>query len=128
MKKPQSMSMKEWIIKKMAISMVVSEKIIDSVVTHQFDSANDAVNMYKSVEISGFGKFYFNDKKALAQYNKFLGIKSTYEKMMLEDMTDVKRNALELKMKIIESSIKSLKPKINEPGTNNRGMEESSSS
>lgn len=128
MKKPQSMSMKEWIIKKMAISMVVSEKIIDSVVTHQFDSANDAVNMYKSVEISGFGKFYFNDKKALAQYNKFLGIKSTYQKMMLEDMTDVKRNALELKMKIIESSIKSLKPKINEPGTNNRGMEESSSS
>lgn len=128
MKKPQSMSMKEWIIKKMAISMVVSEKIIDSVVTHQFDSANDAVNMYKSIEISGFGKFYFNDKKALAQYNKFLGIKSTYEKMMLEDMTDVKRNALELKMKIIESSIKSLKPKINEPGTNNRGMEESSSS
>ena len=128
MKKPQSMSMKEWIIKKMAISMVVSEKIIDSVVTHQFDSANDAVNMYKSVEISGFGKFYFNDKKALAQYNKFLGIKSTYEKMMLEDMTDVKRNALELKMKIIESSIKSLKPKIDEPGTNNRGMEESSSS
>jgi hypothetical protein len=122
------MSMKEWIIKKMAISMVVSEKIIDSVVTHQFDSANDAVNMYKSIEISGFGKFYFNDKKALAQYNKFLGIKSTYEKMMLEDMTDVKRNALELKMKIIESSIKSLKPKINEPGTNNRGMEESSSS
>jgi hypothetical protein len=112
----------------MAISMVVSEKIIDSVVTHQFDSANDAVNMYKSIEISGFGKFYFNDKKALAQYNKFLGIKSTYEKMMLEDMTDVKRNALELKMKIIESSIKSLKPKINEPGTNNRGMEESSSS
>ena len=128
MKKPQSMSMKEWIIKKMAISMVVSEKIIDSVVTHQFDSANDAVNMYKSVEISGFGKFYFNEKKALAQYNKFLGIKSTYEKMMLEDMTDVKRNALELKMKIIESSIKSLKPKIDEPGTNNRGMEESSSS
>jgi len=128
MKKPQSMSMKEWIIKKMAISMVVSEKIIDSVVTHQFDSANDAVNMYKSVEISGFGKFYFNDKKALAQYNKLLGIKSTYQKMMLEDMTDVKRNALELKMKIIESSIKSLKPKINEPGTNNRGMEESSSS
>ena len=128
MKKPESVSMKEWIIKKMAISMVVSEKIIDSVVTHQFDSANDAVNTYKSVEISGFGKFYFNEKKALAQYNKFLGIKSTYEKMMLEDMTDVKRNALELKMKIIESSIKSLKPKINEPGTNNRGMEESSSS
>lgn len=112
------MSMKEWIIKKMAISMVVPEKIIDAVVTHQFDSANDAVNLYKSVEISGFGKFLFNEKKALAQYNKLLAIKQAYERMLTEDISETKRNALELKMKIVESSIKSLKPKINESGTN----------
>ena len=118
MERPASMSVKEWIIKKMAVNMVIPEKVIDSVVTHQFDSANDAVNVHKSVEISGFGKFYFNQKKALTQYNKFLGIKNTYEKMMLEEMSDVKRNSLELKMKIIESSIKTLKPKIDEPGTN----------
>lgn len=117
MKKPQSMSMKEWIVKKMSINMVISEKIINSVVTHQFDSANDAVNIHKSVEISGFGKFYFNDKKAVRQYNKLLGIKSTYEKMMLEEMSDVKRNSLELRIKIVESSIKTLKPRINEPKT-----------
>ncbi len=118
MKRPASMSMKEWIIKKMAISMVVPEKIIDAVVTHQFDSANDAVNLYKSVEISGFGKFLFNEKKALAQYNKLLAIKQAYERMLTEDISETKRNALELKMKIVESSIKSLKPKINESGTN----------
>jgi hypothetical protein len=102
----------------MAISMVVPEKIIDAVVTHQFDSANDAVNLYKSVEISGFGKFLFNEKKALAQYNKLLAIKQAYERMLTEDISETKRNALELKMKIVESSIKSLKPKINESGTN----------
>ena len=118
MKRPASMSMKEWIIKKMAISMVVPEKIIDAVVTHQFDSANDAVNLYKSVEISGFGKFLFNEKKALAQYNKLLAIKQAYERMLTEDISETKKNALELKMKIVESSIKSLKPKINESGTN----------
>ena len=129
MKKPQSMSVKEWIIKKMAISMMVSEKIIDSVVTHQFDSANDAVNVHKSVEISGFGKFYFNHKKAVAQYNKLLAIKKAYEKMLLdENITDTRRNAVTLKLQIIESSIKTLKPKINEPESDNRGMEESSSS
>jgi hypothetical protein len=97
---------------------VVPEKIIDAVVTHQFDSANDAVNLYKSVEISGFGKFLFNEKKALAQYNKLLAIKQAYERMLTEDISETKRNALELKMKIVESSIKSLKPKINESGTN----------
>ncbi len=119
MEKPMSMSVKEWIIKKMSISMVISEKTIDAVVTHQFDSANDALNVNKSVEISGFGKFYFNDKKAITQYNKLLNIKRTYENALAdENITDTKRNALELKMQIVESSIKTLKPKIDEPGTN----------
>jgi nucleoid DNA-binding protein len=63
----------------MSINMVISEKTIDAVVTHQFDSANDALNVNKSVEISGFGKFFFNDKKAVTQYNKLLNIKRTYE-------------------------------------------------
>ena len=103
----------------MSINMVISEKIIDSVVTHQFDSANDALNVNKSVEISGFGKFYFNNKKAITQYNKLLNIKRTYENALAdENITDTKRNALELKMQIVESSIKTLKPKIDEPGTN----------
>ena len=103
----------------MSINMVISEKIIDSVVTHQFDSANDALNINKSVEISGFGKFFFNDKKAITQYNKLLNIKRTYENALAEEnITDTKRNALELKMQIVESSIKTLKPKIDEPGTN----------
>ena len=129
MEKPMSMSVKEWIIKKMSINMVISEKVIDAVVVHQFDSANDALNINKSVEISGFGKFYFNAKKALVQYNKLLAIKKAYQNMLLDEkISDVKRNAVELKLQIIETSIKTLKPKIDEPGTNIRGMEESSSS
>jgi hypothetical protein len=103
----------------MAISMVIPEKIIDSVVTHQFDSANDALNVNKSVEISGFGKFYFNEKKALMQYNKLLAIRTAYERMLTEELTETKRKALELKMTIVNSSIKSLKPKINEPKSDN---------
>ena len=103
----------------MSINMVISEKIIDAIVTHQFDSANDALNVNKSVEISGFGKFYFNQKKALTQYNKLLAIKKAYENMLLDEKTsDVKRNAVTLKLQIIETSIKTLKPKIDEPGTN----------
>ncbi len=119
MKKPTSMSVKEWIIKKMSINMVISEKIIDQVVTHQFDSANDALNINKSVEISGFGKFFFNQKKALTQYKKLLAIKLAYENMLIdESISNVRRNAVTLKLQILETSIKTLKPKINEPGTN----------
>ena len=120
MKKPQSMSIKEWIIKKMAISMVVSEKVIDAVVVHQFDSANDALNVHDSVEISGFGKFYFNKKKAQAQYDKFVRIKQSYENMLADDsLSDKKRHSTEQKMISILNDIKILKPKINEPRTDN---------
>lgn len=120
MKKPQSMSIKEWIIKKMAISMVVSEKTIDNVVTHQFDSANDALNIHDSIEISGFGKFYFNQKRAQAQYDKYVRIKQSYENMLANDfLSDKKRHSTEQKLISILNDIKIIKPKINEPRTDN---------
>jgi nucleoid DNA-binding protein len=119
MKKPQSMSIKEWIIKKMAISMVVPEKVIDAVVVHQFDSANDALNVHDSVEISGFGKFYFNKKKAQAQYDKYVRIKQSYENLLADDsLTDKKRHSTEQKLISVSNDIKILKPKIDESGTN----------
>lgn len=103
----------------MSINMVISEKTLDAVVIHQFDSANDALNINKSIEISGFGKFYFNQKKALTQYKKLLAIKLAYENILEdESISDVRKNAVTLKLQIIESSIKTLKPKINESGTN----------
>ena len=119
MKKPQSMSIKEWIIKKMAISMVVPEKVIDSVVVHQFDSANDALNVHDSVEISGFGKFYFNKKKAQSQYDKYVRIKQSYENLLADDsLSDKRRHSTEQKLISVSNDIKILKPKIDESGTN----------
>jgi hypothetical protein len=35
-----------------------------------------------------------------------------------EEITATKRNAVELKLQIVQTSIKTLKPKIDEPGTN----------
>ena len=64
MNKPATMSVKEWITKRMSIQLVISEKIIDQVINHQFDSANDAIHKCNSVEFSGFGKFMFNMSKA----------------------------------------------------------------
>ena len=116
MKKPTSMSVKEWIIKKMAINLVVSEKIIDQVITHQFDSANDALNTNDSVEISGFGKFLFNTKKADTKYRKLLQIRQAYENTLADtSITDKKRHSTELRMITVLNDIKILKPKINEP-------------
>lgn len=107
------MSVKEWIIKRMSINMVISEKIIDQVVQHQFDSANDALNTNDTIEISGFGTFYFNTKKANILYAKLLAMKQAYENTLAdESITDKKRHSTELRMITVLRDIKILKPKI----------------
>lgn len=113
MEKPISMSVKEWLIKRMAINMVVSEKIIDAVVTHQFDSANDALNINDSIEISGFGKFLFNAKKAQSQYNKLHIIKQAYENILQDPLTsDKRKESIRDRIVTIDKDIKILKPRI----------------
>ena len=113
MNKPNTMSVKEFITKRMAISLVVSEKVIDQVVQHQFDSANDALNTNDTVEISGFGKFFFNTKKANTHYNKLLEMKQAYENILADtSITEKRRHSIEQRMITVLSDIKMLKPKI----------------
>ena len=107
------MSVKEFIIKRMALSLVTSEKIIDNVIQHQFDSANDALNLNNTVEISGFGKFLFNVKKANTHYTKLLEMKQAYENTLADtSTTDKKRHSTEQRMITVLNDIKMLKPKI----------------
>lgn len=113
MNKPHTMSVKEFIIKRMAISLVVSEKVIDNVIQHQFDSANDALNTNDTVEISGFGKFFFNTKKANTHYNKLLAMKQAYENTLADtSITEKRRHSTQQRMITVLSDIKMLKPKI----------------
>ena len=113
MNKPSTMSVKEFIIKRMSLTLVTSEKIIDNVITHQFDSANDALNFNDTLEISGFGKFYFNTKKAELHYTKLLQMKQAYENTLADlSITDKKRHSTELRMITVLNDIKILKPKI----------------
>ena len=118
MNKPSTMSVKEFIIKRMSISLVVSEKIIDNVIQHQFDSANDALNTNDTLEISGFGKFLFNTKKANTHYNKLLAMKQAYENTLADpDVTDKKKHSTQLRLTTALTDIKTLKPKMNESKT-----------
>ena len=70
MDKPQSLSMKDYLTRKLAVNLMMSEKVIDAIVSHQFSSANEALLSNDSVEISGFGKFYFNKNKAIKRMER----------------------------------------------------------
>jgi len=99
----------------MSTKLVVSHRVIDQVITHQFDSAHDALKNNNTVELSGFGKFLFNKKKAQKKLQKIKDVKSSYEKMLKEDdgsMPLKRSNFIKSKLSEINLTISSLKPKI----------------
>jgi nucleoid DNA-binding protein len=115
MDKPQSMSIKDYLIRLLAIKMLTSEKTIEAVVNHQFNSANEALKQNYSVELAGFGKFYFNYKKAakrLAAYTN--NLKDLNEAILDPSITEAKRSKLEEKIYNVTQAILELKPRVDE--------------
>lgn len=130
MDKPLSLSVKDYIIRKLSIKMKLTEKIIDNVVTHQFSSANEALVKNKSVEISGFGKFVFNDKKAISKMAKLHIQKGIFENMVNSvELSEQRKASAIVKLQNVLLMIETLKPKIShETKSDLRGMEEPSDS
>lgn len=126
--KPVSLSVKEWIIRKLAPKMLMSEKTIEAVVNHQFQSANESLFQNKSIEISGFGKFYFNEKKAYKLMEKMLSQKELFERWMNdESLPEAKRRSARLKFQTAVDGMRDLKPRIYDDNVPDlRGVEEQS--
>ena len=122
--KPVSLSVKDWIIRKLAPKMLLGEKTIEAVINHQFQEANLALAKNKSLEISGFGKFFFNEGKAVKQMEKYESQKALFEKKLMDEtLTDQKRKSYELKLQIAKDCIRDLKPRMY-AFTDLRGVEE----
>jgi hypothetical protein len=91
MDKPISMSVKDYLVRTLAVKMMVSEKIIETVINHQFQSANEAMDLNNSIEIAGFGKFYFNEKKATKRLAHLIAKKQGMEKIIADENTSEQR-------------------------------------
>lgn len=87
MDKPISMSVKDYLIRKLAVKMLKSEKMIEAVVNHQFQSANQALDTNNSIEISGFGKFFFNNSKSIKRLNTLNGKRIALERIIADEAT-----------------------------------------
>jgi hypothetical protein len=113
MDKPISMSVKDYLVRTLAVKMMISEKTIETVVNHQFQSANEAMDTNNSIEISGFGKFYFNEKKA----QKRLTDLNRKKNLMLEfivsaETSEQKKRSSQVTLEKTEALINLLKSKI----------------
>ena len=112
MDKPISMSVKDYLVRTLAVKMMISEKTIETVINHQFQSANEAMDTNNSIEISGFGKFYFNEKKA----QKRLVDLTRKKNLMLEfiasaDTSEQKKRSSQVTLEKTEALINLLKSK-----------------
>jgi len=113
MDKPISMSVKDYLIRTLAVKMLTSEKTIEAVVNHQFQSANEAMDTNNSLEISGFGKFYFNEKKAKKRLADLCAKRDAMAKIVAdESLSEQRRNRSKVTLEKTEVSINLLKPKV----------------
>lgn len=124
--KPISLSVKEYLIRKMAVKMRITEKTIEAVINHQFQSANAATFQHKSLEISGFGKFFFNEGKAHRTMEKYLSQKALFEKWVADEtLPEAKRQSAKRKLQMALDGIEDLKPRIYGHSVSDlRGVEE----
>ena len=122
--KPISLSVKDWIIRKMAVKLMVNEKVIEAVVNHQFQSAHEALFRNRTLELSGFGRFVFNEKKAVKTMAKYESQKALFEKWAEDPERQHKRAYNQAKLQTALDNIRDLKPKLYENRTDLRGLEE----
>jgi len=112
MDKPISMSVKDFLVRTLAVKMMVSEKTIETVINHQFQSANEAMDLNNSLEIASFGKFYFNEKKATKRLGQLNAKKHAMEKIISDTTTsEQKRRSSQVTLEKTEALINLLTTK-----------------
>ena len=112
MDKPINMSVKDYLVRTLAVKMLISEKTIEAVVNHQFQSANEAMDFNNSLEIAGFGKFYFNEKKATKRIGALNAKKTAMETIIADETTsEQKRRSSQVTLDKTEALINLLKTK-----------------
>jgi len=111
MNKPASLSVKDFLIRTLSVKLAMNNKVIEAVINHQFQAANDALDSNISVEISGFGKFVFNEKKADRKTLILLAkIERAEKDMMDEDATEAYRKRAGVIYTKTKDQLKLLKP------------------
>lgn len=114
MDKPVSLSVKAWIIRNMSVNNQMQERIIETVINHQFDSAYVALDSCNSLEFSGFGKFYFNKPKALKKLEKFKNQILEFQRIIDDSSsTDMRRRNVQLKLETTMKNFNHLNTKLN---------------
>lgn len=94
MDKPKNLSLKDFIIRKMAVKMRVPESTIDSVITHNYRYLSSLMKTHTEIELSGFGRLYFNTSKAKRKINTLQNHPQDFTQFIEELKTKIEQNEL----------------------------------
>ena len=127
MEKPKSVSMKDWIIRGMSVKDMVSERVIEAVINHAFEEAHKALKDNFSIEISGFGRFYYKRNGARMRLASLYHVKDILEARIadVEGVSLDNRNRAKGRMVDLLTDIEILKTKVDEDIASVRRVEES---
>lgn len=109
--RPEADRIKSILITKTAIKELISEDIVEKVISFQFKDFRDAIYEHSQVEISGFGKFMISPNKVEKQKRKAeMSIQKFKKKQDTElDSSDTKKQYWEAMIKISYETLEYLK-------------------
>lgn len=102
-------------IRKIVVDAAIPQKVVEAVLRYEFEGVVKATETCDSIEISGFGRLMFYEKKAhklLKKYNEQIEL---FEKVVNGDMEDIspqRRNALIARLDVIRENRAILKKRI----------------
>jgi nucleoid DNA-binding protein len=123
----QKDKLKQVLITRTATKTIVSESVVEKVIFFAYAQANKAAKVNNEVEISGFGKFIFSEKKALKRLAKLREILDAYQNQLeraiaLGNSDEMRR--ITKKVNSCMAEVISIKTRLNEPETSVPGLEE----
>lgn len=61
--KPKNLKLHDFLVRKIAVKNMLSETVVDKILSHEKKSINSAFKVKNEVEVSGFGKFSISQVK-----------------------------------------------------------------
>lgn len=114
MDKPTNMSVKEYLMRVLSVRENIPLKTIEAVIEHQFNEAHKALDKNLSIEISGFCKFIYNEKKARKKLEKAYMKEDYYTKAISDpDISEVKKKSYSHKLENTRKTINQINYKLN---------------
>ena len=111
--KPQSMRVREWLTKTLSRRDHIPETTITAVIRHQYDAGQQALKENNSVEIAGFGNFFYNVNKAEKHLQAFTKKKKECEELCKKpSITSKKRLSYEQTIEDMTAAIEDLNKKL----------------